>query len=559
MILDYKDVRFSFQSRKIRHRKRTIKLLLTLLILAGLSFAIRYVYEYRLIRKTGNLLMEEKIDTADSGLKKIERTWFLRNDKSELRSLILLFRNDFAAAQKKFQNLKEIGAETSLPYEKFLRYFSDHGRYRQMKIYTDYLLSLDLEIILWYRALCQTALLDPQGSKSSIAKLSPPFRQENQKAIRILEKVNAEEERGRLDYVFDRTGAPLAYLDVPSGITHSLTPGITFDEFAPRMEAGVSFYTLSLDLALQKKIQRAFGDFSGTFVLLDVHDGGTVVAFSKPKLATSGNTVFSEEYEPGSIIKVITLLAYLKTGPNHLFPLQCPGWMKTDEKTFYDSLKHGEVSSFEEALALSCNLSFAKMGLALGYGRLATMLEKFGFNGNDFRDLFLVFKTGKFTASVNDDFGLANLSVGLNEISVTTIHAGLIAEILSRNGTFSEPFLIDSIRNVLNLGFYSHHDRINRIMPGDPNFAAIGKAMIEVVENENGTGRRARMGTVRLAIKTGTAGSSENGLDAIVIGFFPVEKPDYAFALRLEGGGKAEFNGAYVLRDFLKLLYPTEK
>ena len=34
-----------------------------------------------------------------------------------------------------------------------------------------------------------------------------------------------------------------------------------------------------------------------------------------------------------------------------------------------------------------------------------------------FRDLFLVFRTGKFAAAVNDDFGLANLSVGLNEIS----------------------------------------------------------------------------------------------------------------------------------------------
>jgi len=559
MILDYKDVRFSFQSRKIRHRKRIIKLLLSLLILAGLCVAGRYVYEYRQIRKTGDLLMGEKIDAADWGLKKIEKTWFLRNDKSELRSLISLFRNDFAAAQRKFQNLREIGTETSLPHEKFLRYFSDHGRYRQMKIYTDYLLPLDLEIIHWYRALCQTALLDPQAAKSSIGKLSPDFRQENQKAIRILEKVNAEEEQGRLNYVFDRTGVPLAYLDVPGGTTHSLTPGMAFDEFTPGAEAGVSFYTLSLDLALQKKIQRAFGDFSGTFVLLDVHDGGIVAAYSKPKLVASGNATFSEEFEPGSIIKVITLLAYLKSGPNHLFPLQCPGWMKTGDKTFYDSLKHGKVSSFEEALALSCNLSFARMGLGLGYGRLAAMLRKFGFNGDDFRDLFLVFKTGKFTAAVNDDFGLANLSVGLNEISVTTIHAGLIAEIFSRNGTFSEPFLIDSVRNVLNLGFYSHHDRINRIMPGDPNFTDIGKAMIEVVENENGTGRRARMEAIRLAVKTGTAGSRQNNLDAIIIGFFPVEKPDFAFALRLEGGGKAEFNGAYVLRDFLKLLYPSEK
>jgi peptidoglycan glycosyltransferase len=309
---------------------------------------------------------------------------------------------------------------------------------------------------------------------------------------------------------------------------------------------------------MQKNVQRAFADFFGTFVLLDAHDGGIVAAYSKPKVPTSENAVFSEPYEPGSIVKVITLLAYLSSGTPDLFPVQCPGWMKAGDRIFYDSLKHGNVPSFEEALAQSCNLSFAKMGLTLGYPRLASMLRKFGFNGDDFHDLFLVFKTGKFAPAVNDDFELVNLSVGLNEISSTTFHAGLIAEVFARNGTFPEPFLIDSMRNVLNLGFYAHRMRIDRILPDAPTFAKIRKAMIEVVENENGTARRARLDSVRIAAKTGTAGDHQKGLDAIIIGFFPVESPAYAFALRLEGGGKAEFNGAHVLREFLRLLYPSE-
>ena len=60
---------------------------------------------------------------------------------------------------------------------------------------------------------------------------------------------------------------------------------------------------------------------------------------------------------------------------------------------------------------------------------------------------------------------------------------------------------------------------------------------------------------VNLAIKTGTTGDRNQGLDALVIGFFPSEKPRYAFAFRLEGAGKAEIKGAFFLRDLLKILY----
>ena len=64
MILDYKDIRFSFQSRKIRRRKKTRQ------TAAGpvgsspdCSFAVRYVYEYRQIRKSENFLLTEKRST----------------------------------------------------------------------------------------------------------------------------------------------------------------------------------------------------------------------------------------------------------------------------------------------------------------------------------------------------------------------------------------------------------------------------------------------------------------------------------------------------------------
>jgi cell division protein FtsI/penicillin-binding protein 2 len=58
-----------------------------------------------------------------------------------------------------------------------------------------------------------------------------------------------------------------------------------------------------------------------------------------------------------------------------------------------------------------------------------------------------------------------------------------------------------------------------------------------------------------VALKTGTAGNKKLGLDAILTGFFPADKPEYAFAFRLERAGKAEWRGALFLKDFLTAFY----
>jgi peptidoglycan glycosyltransferase len=140
---------------------------------------------------------------------------------------------------------------------------------------------------------------------------------------------------------------------------------------------------------------------------------------------------------------------------------------------------------------------------------------------------------------------------------LTTLHAGVLAAIFSQSGQFFPPYLIDDAKSILGLGFYRHAARPQQLLADDLNFLRVRKAMAAVVEDEEGTGRRAFNETIRLAIKTGTASNPAGGLDAIIAGFFPGEKPRYAFAFRLEGGGRADVNGAYFLRDLVRILYPN--
>ncbi|MFQ5767959.1 MAG: penicillin-binding transpeptidase domain-containing protein, partial [Acidobacteriota bacterium] len=79
----------------------------------------------------------------------------------------------------------------------------------------------------------------------------------------------------------------------------------------------------------------------------------------------------------------------------------------------------------------------------------------------------------------------------------------------------------------------------------------IAEAMEQVVSSSRGTGRRAALQGLRFAMKTGTAGERKGGLNTVIFGFAPLENPRVAFGFVAEHAGKAELQGARILRDFL--------
>jgi penicillin-binding protein A len=554
MVLDYKGVAFSFKSRKARRRRQRLKLLLLVLLAVAVFCGYRFLKVSAAVGKIQDLLLGNQVHAAGKQLEALASSVFLRANIRELRALTDLFQDRLPQAEAQFNRLRQEQATTSLRSGQFQKYFVDRGEYLKLKIYTDYKLPRGGDENIWFYALYQAAFFNGGESEKAIARLSPAYKKINVKALALLARVNADLRLGRFEYIFDKNDAPVAYFDVRKQRTYPLIPGLDFSDFDLQVKNGISYFRLTLDAGLQRKIEHLFADFFGTLLLLDLPDNSILAAYSKPRVSRAGNDVFSQAYEPGSIIKIISLLAYLRQANQDLFPYVCPGQIILGGKVFYDWMAHKQVKDYSEALALSCNLSFARMGLEVGSQRLASLLGLFYFNARPFYDWFLKFQTGTFNQELRGDFKLANLAVGLGEISLTTVHAAVLAAIFSQNGLLFPPYIIDDAKSILDLGFYSHSARPLRVLADDLNFGRVKKAMQEVVTNKNGTGHRAWSPAVNLAIKTGTAGNSKQGLDALVIGFFPAEKPRYAFAFRLEGAGKAEFNGAFFLRDLLKIL-----
>lgn len=554
MVLDYKDVAFSFKNRQTRLRRQRLKLFVLFLLLVAFFCGYRFLKVSVAVGNVQDLLLADRAHEAGLKIESLAGSFFLRGDIRELQALNDLFADRLPQAEARLAELSRERAATALRSGRFQKYFIDRGEYRKLKIYTDYLLPRGGDENTWFYALVQAAFLNGGESEKAIARLSPAYKKTNFKALALLQKINAALRLGRVDYVFDKNDAPLAYFDLRQGRTQSLLPGLDFAAFELQLKKGLSTFRLTLDAGLQKKLARLFDGFFGTLLILDLPENSILAAYSKPRSARTANAVFSETYEPGSVVKIIPLLAYLRQADRGLFPYHCLGQVSLGGRTFYDWSAHGLVKDPEAALALSCNISFARIGLQVGAERLANLLELLRFNGRPFRDGFLEFATGAFNRKLRGDFRLANLAVGLGEISLTTVHAAVLAAVFSQDGMLFPPYIIDDAKSILDLGFYSHRVRPLRLLSDDLNFGRVKKAMREVVNNESGTGRLAWSAAADLAIKTGAAGGSQQGLDALIIGFFPAEKPRYAFAFRLEGAGRVATTGVLFLRDLLEIL-----
>lgn len=561
MVKDYKGVSFSFNNIKKAKRQKRFRLIVLGITIILLFYTVKYFMDGASVTGVQDFILIGQQAKAEEKFRGIEDDMFHGKNKKELKALFHLLKGEYDEGKAVLETMD--GEPSGIDYEKFLAFFAERAMYRGLGIYCEYFLrdgssdrveDLDIgERILFYRGLYKAAAFDHTGSTKALDRLSPDFRVKESKALEMIERFNKESAAGKVQYIFDTNGLPLAYYNIKTKKTVSLTPGFSFAAFTPGFEADTRFYRLTLDLGLQQKLDQLFRRYTGSFILLNLEDCSIAAAYSKPydPVKAPVNPVFSRTYEPGSIIKLLTVFTYWRSGQTKLFPFKCKGSETIDGKIFYDWLKHDEVVSEEDALAVSCNLAVAHMGLDVGYKALSATFDKFYFNSGVFTDGPLVFRTGNYKKNISGSYRLANMAEGLNEVTITTFHAGILSAVIAQNGSIYSPYLIKNQKNLMNLGFYNHEKKLLKVMEDNTNFSKLKTAMVYVVEAPEGTGRRARVEEVKIALKTGTAGNKKVGLDAILTGFFPADKPRYAFAFRLERGGKAEYNGALFLKRFL--------
>ncbi len=342
------------------------------------------------------------------------------------------------------------------------------------------------------------------------------------------------------------------YYNIKDKTYHSKYKGLKFLEtIFPEKRNFLIVYKSTIKPEVQDIAEITMGDSEGFF------------AFARQGqiLAMIANNVdpFNSYYEPGSVVKIITLTAYLSENRDDVkFPFYCVKPLNIDGKPFYDWKKHGKIPSFEEALACSCNLVFGECGLSLGKSALMKWFSRFYIDENKkIKFLEKEFVPAKIQREITDRYTLAKAAIGLKVPVVSPYWLIKTASTFARGGRDSFPE-ISLFTQVLGIKQYTgivenmtftlkkNKDYIfdfNKVKP-------VYKGMEEAVELPIGTGKRAKVGWIKLMLKTGTAGKKP--LNSFIIGIAKYNNADYSFALFLKHGGKAEYKAAQTIHNFFK-------
>ncbi len=354
---------------------------------------------------------------------------------------------------------------------------------------------------------------------------------------------------------------------------------------------------LTLDLKLQRVAKVAMRHVhSGACVALHVPTGEILVMYSKPSFdpnAWSGRLTpeikartdaspYSpllnkavHPFPPASVFKAVSAAAALEEGvvtPKTRF--HCPGYYEFGRRRFHCHKRkggHGDVD-LKAAIERSCDVYFYKVGEQLGLDKLAKWARKMGLGqhtGIEIPERIGRLPTmawyKKRKGGYYPGFALST-AVGQKDVTATPLQLARLYAGIARGGELTPVTLIRGLEN--SDGRARVFGRGKNVDMGlkPVTLQHVQAGLLAVLEGPMGTARKIRLGSVRMAGKTGTAEAAQRAKKgapkdvvrwmkadhAWFVAYAPVEKPEIVVAAFVEHGGGGGHVAAPIVKQVVR-------
>jgi len=351
---------------------------------------------------------------------------------------------------------------------------------------------------------------------------------------------------------------------------------------------------LTIDIDIQSGAEEALGEEAGSIVVVDVNTGEVLALASNPTFnpedfikgidSKTWSELINDKsypllnrstqgvYAPGSVFKVVPVVAALKEGvinPDTL--VNCPGYYKLGRNTFrcWKRGGHGLVN-LRLAVVQSCDVYFYKLAEKLGIDRLSRYIKLFGFGsltgiGIEERPGISPsreWKLKKFNKPWYQGETLVS-AIGQGYVSVTPIQIAMMTAAVANGGAILKPNIVRKIKTREGETVVQNSAQVVGTIPlGEDKIALLQDALVGVVNDPGGTGRRARIEGYTVAGKTGTAqvvsldyqsDRKKHGDHAWFMSYAPAEAPEIAVVVLVEHGGKGGAVAAPLAKQIIEL------
>jgi len=350
----------------------------------------------------------------------------------------------------------------------------------------------------------------------------------------------------------------------------------------------------TLDLPLQRKVEKILGGRTGSIVAMDPRDGQILAMASHPTfdpndlinpldpgrrqtvLTMPGHPMLDRAtqgtYPPGSIFKVVTMAAALeKGGFVGGSPFFCAGVWNKLGFPMYGWLRrgHGNIDLYQ-GLIQSCDIVFYEVGLALNnldIGILPAMARAFGLGhatkllgadeatglvpDNDWK-----IRTHGYGWTPGDT---VNLAVGQGFLLVTPLQIATLYVAIANGGTLYRPRLVQQAESPLgDPPIVFAPEALGKLPVSEAHLNLIRDALRHVTIGPKGTARFAFEGfSIAVAGKTGTAQTVAKEPHAWFAGYAPAEAPEIVVVVMLEKAGEGSIKAAPLMRKVLEAYFGT--
>lgn len=353
-------------------------------------------------------------------------------------------------------------------------------------------------------------------------------------------------------------------------------PGMGITKVAKDNRTNTNSVQLTIDYHVQKIVEKNIDEEKrkGAVVVAEVETGDIVAMVSRPDYNQNNvsehndsddmnlyNKSMMVSYPPGSIFKIVILLAALENGAvdvNEDF--YCEGYEEVNGMKFHCHKEegHGE-QSLKEAFANSCNSVFIQLGKRLGGQKIVKTAKRLGF----YTDINI----GPLKQSVGnlpkgDDLlgtGIGNISIGQGKIEATPLQITNMTMIMANYGVKKDLSIIKGI--VTEEGYMVKpwkRNKDKRVI-STLDSIVINDYMREVVNT--GTARSLDLDKVGgAAVKTGSAQAGLNNeiIHGWITGYFPKDNPKYVITVFVEEGGSGSTSAGPIFENIAKEIYKLE-